>query len=177
MSRRIPLITLILVTLTVLIYPLVTQETCECFGLDAGTSAWTLVSSLFLHDPRTLEHLATNMVALAVAGTLVETRLGHWRFLALYLGAGILGGLLHLWLGDGSTLIGASGAIFGVMAVLGVLRPYLLASVLVLAGINIWMAFYGGNGVSFCAHLGGSAAGSVFAFVLRASGDEAVVVA
>jgi membrane associated rhomboid family serine protease len=137
-----------------------------------------LISSLFLHDPSTFAHLGGNMVFLAIFGTLVEKELGGALFLALYLVAGVSGGFMHVMANPVATapLVGASGAIFGVMAVAGALRPSLLAFVLAFASINVWHAFTGADGsVSFGAHIGGFVAGFLFVWLLRAT--EALEVA
>ena len=88
------------------------------------------------------------------------------RFLALYLAAGIGGALAHVLANPTSTdvLVGASGAVCGLLAVAAVLRPRILLGVA--AGfvlLNVWYAFAGTNGVvSFEAHIGGFVIGSLF---------------
>ena len=136
-----------------------------------------IFSSLFLHDPETLLHLGCNMAFLAVFGAIVEGELGSLRFLALYLAAGVAGALLHVAVDPGSTLplVGASGAIFGVMAVAGVVRPPLLGFAVAFGAVEIWHAFAGGVGdVSFGCHLGGLIAGAVFAALWRNDVNDAL---
>jgi membrane associated rhomboid family serine protease len=76
----------------------------------------TLVSSLFLHTGWL--HLGVNLLYLVVFGGSVERRLGAGRFLALYLLAGLTGGLVHVLVRPDSIepALGASGAIAGVIA-------------------------------------------------------------
>jgi membrane associated rhomboid family serine protease len=110
------------------------------------------------------------MAFLAVFGTLVEGSLGFLRFLTLYLVAGVAGALLHVAVDPVATipLVGASGCVFGILAVAGVLRPHLLGFVMAFAGIEIWHAFAGGaENVSFACHLGGLGAGALFAALWR----------
>jgi membrane associated rhomboid family serine protease len=155
---------------------------CEVYGLVPRSFMSTgalspLISSLFLHDPGALTHIVGNMAFLAIFGTLVEGRLGHLRFLALYLAAGVFGGLAHVLVAPGSTdpLVGASGAIFGVLAVAGALYPRLLGFVAAFAGLNIWNAFTGGSGnVSFGCHIGGFVIGFLAVVLLRATDSEAL---
>jgi rhomboid protease GluP len=79
---------------------------------------WRLVAATFLHFGPA--HLILNMLALAVLGPFVERMLGHWRTLALYLAAGVGSSAAVLaitaagW-ADERMLIGASGAIFGLV--------------------------------------------------------------
>jgi membrane associated rhomboid family serine protease len=161
------------------------QSACDAYGLVPthfvhGGSLTPLISSLFLHDPRTLAHIGGNMLFLALFGALVEGRLGSCRFLALYLVAGVLGGLTHVLVAPSSIdpLVGASGAIFGVLAVAGALYPRLLGFVAAFVGINLFHAFFGGAGnVSFGCHIGGFVAGFLVVVVLRATGSEAMEVA
>jgi membrane associated rhomboid family serine protease len=74
---------------------------------------WRLVTSMFLHG--SLLHLAFNMLALWQVGQLVERLFGSLRFLGLYLIAGVCGSLASvLWDAD-VKVVGASGAIFGIV--------------------------------------------------------------
>lgn len=79
-------------------------------------STMTLFSHQFLHGG--MMHLISNMLFLLICGFAVEAAVGHWKFLAFYVVSGLGGGLLHLLFNlDSSTpLVGASGAISGVMA-------------------------------------------------------------
>lgn len=76
----------------------------------------TLLSHQFLHGD--FMHLLGNMVFLIICGFAVEAAIGAWFFLALYLASGVAGGLFFslLDLSSATPLVGASGAISGVMA-------------------------------------------------------------
>lgn len=76
----------------------------------------TLLTNQFLHGD-TL-HLLGNMFFLIICGFAVEAAIGHWRFLAFYLTSGVVASLAHAALDFTSAvpLVGASGAISGVMA-------------------------------------------------------------
>jgi membrane associated rhomboid family serine protease len=181
-----PLVTLVLVALNVLAFRLELASGGEAFcyahGLIPAQFARSgdfgpLMTSLFLHDPSGLAHIGANMTFLLVFGALVEGALGSLPFLALYGLAGAAGGLLHVLVAPTATipLVGASGAVFGVLAVAAVLRPRLLGFAVAVAGVEVWHALAGGNGnVSFGCHLGGFAAGAFAALVLRAAGSEAM---
>lgn len=144
----------------------------------AQASVETALSSLFLHDPTApLSHLGANLVFLAVFGTVVESALGSLVFGGLYLTAGLAGALTHLACNPGSTtpLVGASGCLFGLLAVAGVLRPRLLGFVVWYAGYTLWQLFSGtGGSTSAAAHVGGFIAGAVAAVVLRVCNSEAL---
>ena len=153
---------------------------CYRFGLIpaqflASGDLTPIFSSLFLHDPGTLLHLGCNMAFLAVFGAIVEREIGSLRFLAFYLAAGVAGALLHVAVDPSATvpLVGASGAVFGVMAVAGVLRPRLLGFVVAFGAVEIWRAFAGGVGdASFGCHIGGLVAGALFAALWRNDSEE-----
>lgn len=84
---------------------------------------WQWISSAFLHAG--WMHLIGNMVFLWVFGLVVEGKIGWWRFLAVYLGIAAASGMVEqtimLW-GEGGSL-GASGVIFGLMAIAMVWAP------------------------------------------------------
>jgi len=146
----------------------------------------TLLTYQFLHIDWL--HLLSNMLFLWVFGDNIEDALGHVKFLAFYLACGVCAALAHLVfnLNDNGPLIGASGAVAGVMGAYILLYPH--ARVFVLARIVIpvplpvpafwmlgfWVAtqlFYVLAGsdepVAWWAHLGGFATGVVLAAALK----------
>jgi membrane associated rhomboid family serine protease len=122
-----------------------------------------LFSSMFIHA--NIAHIAFNLLALAYLGGFAERSIGIPRYLLIYLVAGVAGALLHgviasFILGQGSSiLIGASGAISGIMgitAALGDIRGYYWLA------IQILFAFVGSFAsisIAFMAHVGGFIAG------------------
>lgn len=175
---RLPIVTASLVLANVLAYGLELagggMPACEAYGLvPAHPEPSALVTSMFLHDPDHWLHLVGNMVCLAVVGPLVERAMGSARFLALYLSAGVFGGLLHVQV-DPTTadpMVGASGAVLGILAVFGALRHRYLGFVVGFVLVNVWYAVAGGGGdVSFGTHLGGFAVGVLAVAVMKASG-------
>jgi membrane associated rhomboid family serine protease len=131
----------------------------------------TLVTSMFLHGG--WDHLLGNMIYLFVFGDDIEEALGWLRFLAFYLACGVLAALGFVALNIHSTtpLVGASGAISGVLAAYLMLRPCAKVTVFVLrtvvrvraywviGGWILLQLFYfgshAGDGVAYAAHLGG----------------------
>jgi len=87
-------------------------------------SLFTLVTSMFLHLD--ILHLGMNMLFLLISGYGCERAMGSSRFLVFYLACGILSGLFHVYMNQTSSVptIGASGAIFGVLAAFAILFPF-----------------------------------------------------
>ena len=57
---------------------------------------YRLFTSMFLHFG--IYHLANNMAVLLFMGDMVENAVGHWKYLAIYLGSGLVGNLLSLYM-------------------------------------------------------------------------------
>jgi len=89
-----------------------------------GNNLVSLVTSMFLHAD--VIHLGLNMIFLLLSGDAVERELGNIKFLGLYLTCGIIAGVFHAYLNSSSTIptIGASGAIFGILAAFAILFPF-----------------------------------------------------
>jgi membrane associated rhomboid family serine protease len=153
-------------------------------GLPLVPEPVTLVTSLFLHG--SFLHLAGNMLFLWVFGDNVEDGMGHARFLIFFLLCGIAACLAHCLMNPLSTapLIGASGAIAGVVAAYLILYPRvkvwalyfgrLPLQVPAMYAIGFWIllqvgsAFLSGDqDVGWFAHLGGLAAGAALTPMLR----------
>jgi len=148
----------------------------------AEGAVWQLLTSAFTHVD--LWHIGFNMVALWVLGPQLEVVLGRTRFLAVYFLSALSGSVCVYWLSGISTpTIGASGAIFGLMAaVLVVARGRGLEQIATQFGLfivlNLVITFVPGSNISAGAHLGGLAGGALAALLLvgterRASGSYA----
>ncbi len=147
----------------------------------------SLLTSMFLHGG--LGHLLGNMVFLYVFGDNIEDAMGHVSYLLFYLLCGIAAGLTQILLNPDSTipLIGASGAISGVMGAYivlfpqGKVRAIVLYTVMLVPAwimIGVWFALQlfsgfstlGGpdvGGVAFWAHVGGFVAGAILVWIFR----------
>lgn len=129
---------------------------------------WQLVTSMFTHVQ--LWHIGFNMVALYILGPQLEMLLGRWRYLALYLLSGLSGSAFVFWLSDSSSqTVGASGALFGLMAALLVVAYKVrgdVQSLLTLVAINVVITVVGAGYISWQGHLGGFVGGLVLAGVL-----------
>lgn len=145
------------------------------------------VTYSFLHAD--IFHLGGNMLFLWVFGDNVEDALGHLRFLIFYLLCAAAGALAHgLLVPDSQVpLIGASGAVAGIVAAYLILHPRVKIWVLALARIPLrvpayvvlvlWIAFQflmmagaGEENVSWAAHVGGIVAGSLLVLFMRRRG-------
>ncbi len=80
-----------------------------------------LVGAMFVHAGWI--HLLGNMYFLWLFGNALNARLGHWQYLLLYFGTGIVANLAMLWFGPQEPSLGASGAIMGVMGAFLILYP------------------------------------------------------
>lgn len=127
---------------------------------------WRLLTALFVHGG--FFHLALNMLALWMLGQSLEPMLGRARYLTLYLVSGLGGSVMVAVLAPGSPTVGASGAIFGLMAALLIIGRHIGANVtglLVILGINFALGFFIGN-IAWQAHLGGAIVGALIALIL-----------
>jgi membrane associated rhomboid family serine protease len=135
-------------------------------GVATG-APWQLVTSLFTHiEPL---HIGFNMLALWILSPQLEAVLGRVRFLLLYLLSGLAGSAAVYLLSDQVTpTLGASGAIFGLMAGLLVVAYKQRADVsqlMIWIGINAALTFFA-SGISWQGHVGGFLGGLVLAAVL-----------
>jgi membrane associated rhomboid family serine protease len=125
---------------------------------------------MFLHGG--LTHILFNMIALYFFGPRVEQRIGSERFFSLYMISGITGGLLSFVFAPMAPIIGASGAIFGVMLayarfwprdriyIWGVLPIEARWLVIGYTVLSLWGGFGGGaSQTAHFAHLGGFVGG------------------
>jgi rhomboid family protein len=129
-SRTTPVVTISLIALNVLvfIYELSLGRAVDAFtlyyGLVPATFSWMNVfTSMFLHG--SFMHVAGNMLYLWIFGDNVEDRMGHGRFLVFYLLCGVAAALAQTITAPESAIpmVGASGAIAGVMGAYFVLYP------------------------------------------------------
>jgi rhomboid protease GluP len=133
--------------------------------VEAG-EPWRVLASAFLHA--NVEHLFVNMIALVSFGLVLEMLLGARRYILLYGLSALGGGLASAFLG-GNLSVGASGAIWGLMAAgfalslrpRGLLPPLLLAQArrraAVPLAINVLYSFM--PGIDLFAHFGGGLVG------------------
>ena len=192
-SRTTPVVTIGLIALNIIVfvYELSLGRAVDAFmlyyGLIPAAFSWmNVITSMFLHGG--FLHVAGNMLYLWIFGDNVEDRMGHGRFLVFYLLCGIAAALAQTITAPDSTvpMVGASGAIAGVMGAYFVLYPrsrivtllplfffFQVIEVPAIAFLGIWflMQFVSGigsigatigrssGGIAFWAHIAGFVAG------------------
>ena len=211
-GRRLPVVTLVLIALNVAVFAF--ELTLPKYGMSLGgfyakagatpfelahrldvppgdiVPWWaTLFTSMFIHGGWL--HLIFNMLYLWIFGNNVEDALGHARFLGFFLACGLVATASQVLADPGATapLIGASGAVAGVLGaylvlfprarvlsvfVLGIIFPVVSVPAWILLGL--WFAIqavqgvlsyrHANVGVAFFAHVGGFLAGMGLAVVL-----------
>lgn len=140
---------------------------------------WRFLTAAFLHATSQPLHLLMNMLALWWAGPTLERALGRWRYIALYLMAAVGGSVMYLLMATPGaqswyqSMVGASGAVFGLFgAILLVMRRVgaNVSSILGLLVINAALPFVL-PGIAWQAHLGGfvvgAALGAAFGYAPR----------
>jgi membrane associated rhomboid family serine protease len=204
-SRRPPVVTVVLIALNILVFGL--EFILPYDALNALTSTWGLVpsrlvslepmafialfTSMFLHGG--LAHLLGNMLYLWIFGDNIEGVLGSLRYVVFYLLCGLGAGLGQTLINPSSTIpmIGASGAISGVLGAYLVCFPQAEVETLLLLGyfvrlvrlptvavLGSWiftqllsgvlsLGMEATGGVAWFAHIGGFAAGAVLIGIFR----------
>ena len=147
----------------------------------ALSEPWRFFTSIFLHG--SFAHIFLNLFALLMFGSIVEARMGSREFLKIFFLSGIGGSLLY-WLTILVGIIppfpalGASGAIYGIMAAAAVFYPNLIVYVWFFPmrmreALVLWvvLTFLGSfnpySGVADAAHLGGIIVGYLYAKAFR----------
>lgn len=147
---------------------------------------YTLFTSMFIHSD--FLHILGNMLVFFFIGMAFEQRVGWKRFLPIYLITGICGSLTHAFLNLGSLipLVGASGAIFGIMGAFAYSYPNdeivmpiplgfimifrkikVIYAVLIFAALETFIVIIGSqDNTAHFAHLGGLISGVIIAGIL-----------
>ncbi len=137
---------------------------------------WRLITHMFLHV--SLAHLLVNMYSLYILGTQIETFVGRFKFLIIYIVSGICGGLLSaIALPANTVAVGASGAIFGLSGALLYFgyhyRTYLGSALrnqiipIIILNLGIGFIF---PGIDNLAHIGGLIGGILTTMALGIDG-------
>jgi membrane associated rhomboid family serine protease len=200
-SRTTPVVTIGLIAANVLVFfyqivlaPVALEQFVATYAVIPAWFWWpSLFTSQFLHSG--WMHILWNMVYLWIFGDNVEDRLGHVRYLLFYLGAGAVAAVLQILFNpfSGVPMLGASGAIAGVMGAYFVLYPqsrvltaifvvifFDLVEIPALFFLGIWFLLQlisgvgslgvsnaAGGGTAFWAHIGGFVVGVAVGAVLR----------
>jgi membrane associated rhomboid family serine protease len=151
---------LLLIITFVFLLQTISPQTFEIFVLKRSEilfRPWTFVTYIFLHG--SFLHLFSNMLSLFIFGSILEKVVGYKNFLKVFFFTGIFSGVVSTFFY--SSVIGASGAIFGVMGVLALIRPkmvvwafgvpmYIIVAIIIYASLDLAGVFYPDD----IAHLG-----------------------
>lgn len=163
-----PIVTYVLIAINVLVFLLSNDNIIQMFAVNRFYIAdlgqyYRLITGIFLHAG--IVHLVFNMYALYVIGMQLESFLGKWKYLIVYLLSGLAGSMLSIFFSN-SLSVGASGAIFGLLGSLLYFgyhyRVYLDSVVksqiipLIVVNLLIGFAF---SGIDNWAHVGGLVGG------------------
>ena len=127
-----------------------------------GFQPWRLLTDMLAHSG--IWHVGLNMLAVWMIGRSLEQLLGHVRFLVLYVLSGLAGSVAVALLAPGTSVIGASGAVFGLLGALLVIGRHIganITGILIVVGINLVIGFLPGFSISWQAHVGGLVAGAL----------------
>jgi membrane associated rhomboid family serine protease len=142
-------------------------------GMLVTLRPWTLITYMFLHAD--IWHLVFNMLALFFFGPRLEFRLGGPRFMGLYFTSGVVAALVSVLVTPEARIVGASGAVFGVLLgfarfwprdtiyIWGVLPIEARWLVIIMAGLSLYGGVAGSDsGIAHFAHLGGFLGGYLY---------------
>lgn len=136
---------------------------------DVSFQPWRMITATFLHSTGFIFHLVLNMYMLWIFGRILETLLGRGRYLALYLLSGLGGSVAVMLLAaDNQFVLGASGAIFGLVGAFVVIQHRMggnMTQLLILVGVNLAIGFIPGLHIAWQAHLGGLVIGALIGYI------------
>ena len=165
----------VLLIISYVLFEYVDRDILDYLALERGLVwpyLWTLITSMFMHGG--ILHIAINMWMLYMFGSYVIMLVGQNKFLLVYFVGGIAGSLLFILISPGA-VVGASGAIFALLALLAVMMPKMKVIMFPLfIPVPLWGAILFGlvatsfiPGVAWQAHLGGAIAGAAFGYFFR----------
>lgn len=157
-----------------------------------GGQWWAIVTHMFLHAG--FMHIVGNLILLVLLGPRLESYISERNFVLLYLGAGLAGGVASIALFGGEPTraglaanLGASGAIFGVLAAFAMRLPKeripipigIMIFIPAYIAFPLYMGFqifliFSQNNVAWWAHLAGAAVGAAFAYFWKPEKPDAL---
>lgn len=182
-ATRTPLVTWILIGVCVVIYA-IQYGTLTLLGIDIPAQyglkvneliiqgqLWRLITPIFLHG--SLLHIGFNMYALYVIGPGLEQHYGHWKYLLLFMLAGMAGNLVSFWMSPDNSY-GASTSIFGLVAaeavfvyqnrfMFGGRTRSILTNLFIIVAVNLALGL--SPGIDNWGHLGGLLGGLAFSWL------------
>ncbi|MDN3311955.1 rhomboid family intramembrane serine protease [Microbacterium oryzae] len=141
--------------------------------LTAVFQPWRLATVALVHGG--FWHVGLNLLSLWMIGRILEPIIGTARFLAVYALSTIGGSVAVALLAFSTPVVGASGAVFGLLGVLLVIGRHLggdIRGILVVLGINLVIGFVPGFNVSWQAHVGGLVTGLIVGLILSRASER-----
>ncbi|MBM0797000.1 rhomboid family protein [Staphylococcus epidermidis] len=130
---------------------------------------YRLISSMFLHF--NFEHILMNMLSLFIFGKIVESIIGSWRMLIIYIISGLYGNFVSLSFNTTTISVGASGAIFGLIGSIFVImylsknfNKKMIGQLLIALFVLIVFSHFMSN-INIMAHLGGFISGVLITLI------------
>ncbi|MGV8174446.1 MAG: rhomboid family intramembrane serine protease [Methanothrix sp.] len=131
---------------------------------------WTLLTHMFVHA--NFDHLFWNMVVLFFFGMELERRVGEKKFLQIYILSGIVAASAQMMIAGG-TMVGASGALYGVMGCLAIIAPEIsvllffvipvsIRSAVVLYALIDFLSLGSADNIAHMAHIAGLLVGLAY---------------
>ena len=166
---------LCLICIVVFLFQSIFYGFTDIFILNENSFAqiWRFLTSIFLHG--SLPHLLYNLLALALFGSILEKFIGGKKFLLVFFLSGIFANLIAVNFYSAS--LGASGAVYGILGCLALLRPmmmvwafglpmpmFIAAALWVGAGV---LGIFMPSNIGHVAHLSGIFVGFLFGIFLR----------
>ena len=136
---------------------------------------WTLITYMFVHA--NFDHIFWNMLVLFFFGMELEKRVGETKFLEIYILSGIVAALAQMTISGGS-LVGASGAIYGVMGCLAIIAPEIrvllffviplsIRAAVVLFALYDFLTSGASDNIAHMAHIAGLLVGLAFGLLME----------
>lgn len=137
---------------------------------------WTLLTHMFVHA--NFDHLFLNMLVLFFFGMELERRVGGTKFLEIYFLSGIVAALGQMMMVPGGFLVGASGALFGVMGCLAIIAPEIrvllffivpmsIRALVVLYALMDFLLMGASDNIAHMAHIVGLLVGLAFGLLMK----------
>jgi len=137
---------------------------------------WTLITHMFVHDD--IPHLLVNMIVLFFFGTELERRVGESKFLQIFIISGLVAAIGQMAVVPTGSMVGASGALYGVMGCLAVIAPEItvliyfviplsIRAAVVLFAVLDFAMMGSGDSIAHMAHITGLLAGLAYGGMLK----------
>ena len=180
---------LVYIATNVLNFPGIAERLVLYYPASEYFQPYQFITYMFMHGG--FSHILFNMLGLWMFGSEIEYRFGPKKFLIYYIACGLGAAALHFGLeyfqgGSDSVLLGASGAVFGLLVAYGMMFPNNIIMplfppipmkakyfVMIYAGIELFSGIgrFSGDNVAHFAHLGGAITGFILIMIWKRRGE------